>query len=214
MANGHVSAAVLGKVLDDLTPRRVQQLAQEGVIPKADRGKYPLVPCVQGYIRYLKDRAEGRRVVSELDQARLEKEQLEVRRRQLELAQTEGGLISIDDHRSVVEKISGAFRAAVLAIPGAWGARIVGLETPAQATEVMRECSEQILRDMVRFADELEAAAAAVDDLPEDFPGRRALEKASITTWSELRALDDLTTVPGIGPKLSEKIIARMESAA
>jgi hypothetical protein len=36
-----------------LTDRRVQQLAKEGVIPKAERGRYDLVPSVQGYIRYL-----------------------------------------------------------------------------------------------------------------------------------------------------------------
>lgn len=36
-----------------LTDRRVQQLSKEGVIPKADRGRYELAPSVQGYIRYL-----------------------------------------------------------------------------------------------------------------------------------------------------------------
>ena len=42
-----------------LTPRWVQHLAQEGVIPKLERGRYELVPAVQGYIRYLRDRAIG-----------------------------------------------------------------------------------------------------------------------------------------------------------
>jgi phage terminase Nu1 subunit (DNA packaging protein) len=41
----------------DLSPRRVQQLSNEGVIPKAERGRYELVPAVQGYIRYLKSKA-------------------------------------------------------------------------------------------------------------------------------------------------------------
>lgn len=42
-----------------LTTRRVQQLSAEHVIPKAERGRYELVPAVQGYIKYLKDRAIG-----------------------------------------------------------------------------------------------------------------------------------------------------------
>ena len=42
-----------------LTPRWVQHLAREGVIPKSERGRYELVPAVQGYIRYLRDRAIG-----------------------------------------------------------------------------------------------------------------------------------------------------------
>ena len=39
-----------------LTDRRVQQLSKDGVIPKADRGRYELAPAVQGYIRYLQER--------------------------------------------------------------------------------------------------------------------------------------------------------------
>jgi len=46
----------ISKLLD-LTPRRVQQLSSEGVIPKAERGRYELVPAIQGYIRYLKERS-------------------------------------------------------------------------------------------------------------------------------------------------------------
>lgn len=42
-----------------LTDRRVQQLAKEGVIPKADRGRYELAPAVQGYVRYMQERLVG-----------------------------------------------------------------------------------------------------------------------------------------------------------
>ena len=38
-----------------LTPRRVQQLANEGVIHKSERGRYDLIKSVQGYIQYLND---------------------------------------------------------------------------------------------------------------------------------------------------------------
>ena len=49
--------------LFNLTERRVQQLASDGVIPKADRGKYDLVACVRGYIGFLQDRAFGKEVI-------------------------------------------------------------------------------------------------------------------------------------------------------
>src|SRR3990170_7178007 len=49
---------VIAKLLD-LSIRRVYQLTNEGVIPKAEKGRYELVPAVQGYIRYLRDRAIG-----------------------------------------------------------------------------------------------------------------------------------------------------------
>ena len=39
-----------------LTPRRLQQLATEGIIPKAARGRYELAPVIQAYINYLRER--------------------------------------------------------------------------------------------------------------------------------------------------------------
>ena len=42
-----------------LSERRIQQLAKEGVIPKAERGKYDLIGSVQGYIDYLKAKVGG-----------------------------------------------------------------------------------------------------------------------------------------------------------
>ena len=50
--------AVIARFLN-LTERRVQQLARDGIIPKAEKGKYDLVRCVQNYVRYLQERAYG-----------------------------------------------------------------------------------------------------------------------------------------------------------
>ena len=44
----------MAKLLD-LTPQRVQQLANSGVIPKAGHGKYDLIYSVQSYIRHLRE---------------------------------------------------------------------------------------------------------------------------------------------------------------
>ena len=42
-----------------LSERRIQQLAKEEIIPKAERGKYDLIGSVQGYIDYLKAKVGG-----------------------------------------------------------------------------------------------------------------------------------------------------------
>lgn len=42
-----------------LSDRRVQQLTKDGVIPRAERGRYDLETAVHGYIKYLRDRAIG-----------------------------------------------------------------------------------------------------------------------------------------------------------
>lgn len=43
--------------LFDLSERRIQQMAKDGIIPKAGRGKYPLLGTVQGYVKFLQERA-------------------------------------------------------------------------------------------------------------------------------------------------------------
>ena len=61
MASNPQPIAVIARLLD-LTERRVQQLAREGVIPPAartgpERGRDELVAAVRGYVRYLREQA-------------------------------------------------------------------------------------------------------------------------------------------------------------
>lgn len=42
-----------------LSERRCQQLVTDGVIPKQGRGEYDLVKSVQGYVKFLRERAFG-----------------------------------------------------------------------------------------------------------------------------------------------------------
>jgi hypothetical protein len=39
-----------------MTERNLNLLVQRGVIPRAERGRYELLPCVHAYIRYIRDR--------------------------------------------------------------------------------------------------------------------------------------------------------------
>ena len=61
---------IIAKLLD-LTPRRVQMLVKDGVIPQATKGQYDLVGSVQGYIKYLKKIAEGQGGPSLMEERRL-----------------------------------------------------------------------------------------------------------------------------------------------
>ena len=118
-----------------------------------------------------------------------------------------GLVVNLDDHRSVLAKVLDATRAALLAIPGSWGPRVVGIMSPAEATETMVVCSEELLRDLAAVADELEAAGLApADRLPPEFPGLRALTAAGIETFSDVRSLEDVSEIKGIGPKLARRI--------
>lgn len=56
-----------------------------------------------------------------------------------------------------------------------------------------------------------EVAKASADTLPANFPGLDALKKADITTYSQLEAVEDRTTIDGIGDKTAGEIDALLE---
>lgn len=96
-----------------VTPRRIQQLAREGYIPPAIRGRYQMVGVVQGYIKSLTDEKRS--------QSRNEHENRirDARAREIELriAEKDGVLIDLEEHEAVLDEIVGMFREATGGLP-------------------------------------------------------------------------------------------------
>lgn len=114
----NVSVATLAKLFD-LTDRRIQQLARDGVIPKATRGKYPLVPAIQGYIKYLQGHAFSKEVgagsyadeTTRLKRALADKAEYEAARLRMELA-------PISTLSTVLGRVGARISAILETIPG------------------------------------------------------------------------------------------------
>lgn len=93
-ARATFSGAVIARLLN-ITERRLQQLAREGIVPKVRHGEYPLAGCIRGYITFLQkgNAGEGADVTDpdKLEpfkrrafyQGELEKLKLETERREL-----------------------------------------------------------------------------------------------------------------------------------
>lgn len=62
--SGEIIARLLG-----ITPRRLQQLAKEGIVPKAGRGQYPLAGVIRAYIQYIQN---GQTAPEDIDPDRME----------------------------------------------------------------------------------------------------------------------------------------------
>ena len=58
VATAEVSAVELGIVLG-LSKQRIGQMANDGILPRAANGRYPLAVSVQAYVRWLKDEARN-----------------------------------------------------------------------------------------------------------------------------------------------------------
>lgn len=128
-----------------LSDRRVQQLTAEGVIPKAERGRYELAPAVQGYIRYLQDRQAGNasqieNVDYHIEKARKMKFDADIA--EVEAAKRRGEAIDAAEVKRAWGLILGEIRANLLNnTPARIASRILGL---ANETEIKRIVKDEI----------------------------------------------------------------------
>lgn len=86
-----VNATQLASIFD-VTERRVQQLAKERIIPKGERGEYPLLRCFRAYLKYWRERSDGGGKINTLEEkALLLKAQRQ--REEMKLAEEQSELI-------------------------------------------------------------------------------------------------------------------------
>lgn len=126
-----VPAKLLAKVFG-LTQRRIQQLAQDGIIPKSERGEYPLLASVQGYVTFLQE--TSRKVGGdneELTKHRLRLEKARADTAELELSLRVRELVFADEVQGEVSSMLANFRARLLALPAAIAAQGSGLDRVA-----------------------------------------------------------------------------------
>lgn len=113
-----VSGEALASLLN-LTARRVQQLAKEGIVKRAGRGKYNLVESVQGYVRFLQEQAERRSDPDSLDlvteRTRLAREQADAAA--MANAESRGELIPVEYVEEVLAHAATAAGSQFDAVP-------------------------------------------------------------------------------------------------
>jgi len=129
----------ISKLLD-LTPRRVQQLSAEGIIPKAERGRYELVPAVQGYIKYLKERsikADASGDDYNAHRTRLTKVRADMA--EIEKAQIEEQLIPSSDVENAWLEVSQNMRQKLLAFPQRVSPEVYAAEKLVEVKTILKD---------------------------------------------------------------------------
>lgn len=134
----------LGSVLN-LSERRIQQLVKEGVLSKEERGRYPFMTNVKGYVMYLQSRVDGNNSgIIDLDEARKRKLQAEAMMAELELERTQENTISVADHGEFVGKLGDTIKGRLMVLPSKLA--------PALALETKQGLCKQIVEDEIRSA--------------------------------------------------------------
>ena len=138
-----------------LSERRCQQLVTDGVIPKHARGEYDLVKSVQGYVKFLRERAFGG--VANTDQhtekTRLVSAQANIA--EMTDAEMRGDLVRTDDIRRTIFSAARSVRNSVQTIPDRISMPIAGMNDQHDIHELIDGEIMQVLGDMEKTWAEL-----------------------------------------------------------
>lgn len=166
----------LAKLLN-LTPRRIQQLANEGVIPRAERGRYDVLRSVKGYVAYLQDLSQGRRgELHDIAKTRQRLLQFQADRAEIEIQLMRGDMVRTEDVMAYLQPMLGHFRARLLSLPNAVAPQVMACKSLTEIQELLRVTMYEALNE---FAEYEPTRSAPAGDSPVDPAPRPKRAKAT-----------------------------------
>ena len=167
------STDIIAKLFD-LDVRRVQQLAKEGILPAASQRpyKFDLLPTVKAYIRYLRDRANGKEaktadtVKAEADKLRAEADlkQSKAKIAELQLKELEGKMHRSEDVEALTNDLVYTARSMIMALPGRLAMDVVQAGSANEASALIRTECYKILDELAGYQYDPEAYRRRVRD--------------------------------------------------
>lgn len=148
----------VAKLLNISVPQ-VYNLANSGVIPKADNGVWDLAACAHGYIKYLQGRAGEEKRDLAMERTRLTR--LQADRVELETAILRSELIPADVVKNVWTGILGSVRSRLLALPPRIAAIGFGAVTPHDLEYTATDLVHEALNELADFDGTLYRTARA-----------------------------------------------------
>lgn len=167
------STDIIAKLFD-LDVRRVQQLAKESILPAASQRpyKFDLLPTVKAYIRYLRDRANGKEaktadtVKAEADKLRAEADlkQSKAKIAELQLKELEGKMHRSEDVEALTNDLVYTARSMIMALPGRLAMDVVQAGSANEASALIRTECYKILDELAGYQYDPEAYRRRVRD--------------------------------------------------
>lgn len=158
----YVQVGDFAKIIER-TDRQITTYVDKGLPFTTLEGKkhrlFPVVKCIEWLIingyRSLNMPINETATYDEMDsqEARRRQDVVKAQMMELELAKEKGELISVEDIRKENERTLVAFRNRALALPTATAASLVGLETVAEAKQILEDAMYQLLTELSRLDD-------------------------------------------------------------
>lgn len=134
---GWYKPSYVAKLLDDLSVRRLQQLAKDGIVPKAEDGMYNAAGCVKGYIRFLKY-GKNEKERSEIVQTDHELKKQNLRAKNFENDVREGKFLPRDDVQLVFNEMAATIVQNLAGIPNRLAGPLSTISQPAIIREKIK----------------------------------------------------------------------------
>ena len=135
----------------DLTPQSIARLVNDGIIPRHSRGRYELVPCVRGYIKFLRERAlkgDASSVSGDLTSHRTRLTAARADLAEMEKAQMENSLIPAEDIASAWEAMTSNMRSKMLAIPSKAAPAVYAADNLNEAKSILKDEINEALAEL------------------------------------------------------------------
>ena len=137
-----ICPAILG-----ITSRRYRQLAEEGHVPKPEKGAVDLMPAIREYIGYLQERLRGSGSLSLTDErTRLTKIQAD--RKEIDLLKERGELIPVDEAMKVWGAIIMTMKTRIQTMPRKLAPIIFGCTKETEIQEILERNSDEICSEL------------------------------------------------------------------
>jgi|OM-RGC.v1.021973137 Phage DNA packaging protein, Nu1 subunit of terminase len=129
-----------------VTRQTVINLEEHGMPVEREEGKYPRYPVpdvIQWYVKY----KQGG--VRSYDQLRARHEAAKAELAEIKVAKERGDLVTAQEFERVLGGCLDQLRSKIISRPGAWAARVIGIETPNEGQAAVKEMMSDLL-DLLR----------------------------------------------------------------
>lgn len=144
-----VSTGDLAKMLG-ITPRRVQQLVQAGVLPQPVQGRHDLSTAIPGYLAHLRQSMRPASLADEQTRlARLKGDILEQKKRE-----RDGELVEVSACAEQWASVAMAIRASLLNLPAKLSPQLIGQRSIPDVSGILKTAIREALEELSRLSAE------------------------------------------------------------
>jgi len=148
-----VSTTELARVLG-LSARRIQQMAQDGTVPPATKGRFRLNDSVQRYITFITGNKLSEDEQKTEKARRLAEVQIKAAKAsvaKLEASELQGKMHRSEDVQAITEDMANSMRELLLGLPGRLAVDVANARSAAETAVIIKEAVHGIMREMSKY---------------------------------------------------------------